>query len=64
MLNPFLYSVGKFNSCRWWLHLFYKVGFLNYYNPTVELLWVTPPVVAETFYGGIRFGAMIAVVIA
>ena len=67
MLNPifFIPLVSSTAVGGLVLHLFYKVGFLNYYNPTVELPWATPPVVAETFYGGIRFGlAMIAVVIA
>lgn len=45
------------------IHLFYKVGFLNYINPTIELPWVTPPVVVEWFVGGFKFAAVMVVVI-
>lgn len=46
------------------IHIFYKIGFLNYMNPTIELPWVTPPVIAEWFYGGAKFAFVILVVIA
>lgn len=45
------------------IHLFYKIGFINYYNPTVELPWVTPPVIAEWFYSGFKFVVVMIVVI-
>lgn len=67
MLNPifFIPLVSSTALGGLILHLFYKVGFLGYYNPTVELPWVTPPVIAEMFYGGITFAiAMLVVVIA
>lgn len=46
------------------IHIFYKIGFLNYYNPTIELPWVTPPVIAEWFYSGAKFALVIVAVIA
>lgn len=46
------------------IHFFYKIGFLNYINPTVELPWVTPPVILEWFESGFRFAAVMVVVIA
>ncbi len=65
MLNPYFFiplisstAVGGLI-----LHLFYKVGFLSYFNPTVELPWVTPHVIQEMFYGGINFAIAMAVVI-
>ena len=45
------------------IHLFYKIGFINYYNPTIELPWVTPPVIAEWFYSGAKFALVMLVVI-
>lgn len=45
------------------IHLFYKIGFLNYINPTVELPWVTPHVITEWFIGGFKFAAAMVVVV-
>ncbi|MGL4570498.1 MAG: PTS sugar transporter subunit IIC [Clostridium sp.] len=66
MLNPIFFiplilstSVGGII-----IHLFYKMGFLSYYNPTVELPWVTPPVVLEWFESGFKFVFVMIVVIA
>ena len=46
------------------MHLFYKIGFLDYYNPTIELPWVTPPVIVEWVVGGFKFAFVMLVVIA
>lgn len=45
------------------IHLFYKTGFLNFYNPTIELPWVTPPVIVEWIAGGFRFAFVMVIVI-
>lgn len=46
------------------IHIFYKIGFLNYFNPTIELPWVTPPVIVEWVEGGFRFALVMVIVIA
>ncbi|GAA0084658.1 PTS cellobiose transporter subunit IIC [Clostridium sp. CTA-7] len=46
------------------IHIFYKIGFLNFYNPTIELPWVTPPIIVEWVEGGFRFAFVMVIVIA
>lgn len=65
MLNPIFFIPLMLSTAVGGIivHLFYKIGFLSYINPTVELPWVTPPVIVEWFVGGFKFAAVIAVVV-
>ncbi|WP_042272711.1 PTS sugar transporter subunit IIC [[Clostridium] dakarense] len=66
ILNPIFFLPLVFSTAVGGVvvHLLYKIGFLNYMNPTIELPWVTPPVIAEWFYGGWQFALAIIIVIA
>lgn len=45
------------------IHIFYTLGVLNYINPTVELPWVMPPVIAQFIYAGAGFAIAMVVTI-
>ncbi len=45
------------------VHFFFKIGFLTYVNPTIELPWVMPPVIQQLIYSGINFALVMVVVI-
>lgn len=66
MLNPIFFFPLILSTAVGGLviNFFYSIGFLTYYNPTIELPWVTPPVVIEWFSSGFKFSFVMIVVIA
>lgn len=66
MLNPIFFIPLMLSTAVGGVivHLFFKIGFLSYYNPTVELPWVTPSVVLEWFESGLKFSFVMIIVIA